>query len=384
MSKTHDSITNSARDLLPELYYEAARLNPKICVLSALIEKRKKLNEKKRKEEDEKRKKEEKKRNLDPAIFLEYFQRVTPEILKGLHGEKWDLEKAGFSKVLPIENNSNRAQEEYLFLQGAFYDHIRQFGGIINRYCRKKTEVQFAPQLIAFVMMHPGFPEKAWGEDCSKDSMEQFFHFSDDGPVPALRELTDDSQKNLDDIRKNLNDFNACGRKLSLEQVTIDWSYSNQEIIDAFTDHITQSRQRRVSCAQPNQDASKATLGQTGSYYRSIKLGFSPGAMLAMLDPIREIYKDKPDLWENIIKNSSHDPNKPFESYQAPTGNPPKSIKAIRTALSHIGIKEGSNYTSGAKNIDSFIHVIQTGFNLPSATFTKSSDARYLTPTSTF
>jgi hypothetical protein len=345
-----------ARKHLPELYYEAGRLNDNVRGVLSYLNNTPII--------------ETESGNHDYPSFISYFRTSTPKTVRELFGND--------------EISSGRqSKDRYLILQGSIYGNIKSFGeGIDLFFSHKQPQNQFlfAPQLIAFLALAPNFPDVAWGKlnDELKEIMEKFFHFSDDGPVPAFGKLDCEAEKKLGDYRDVHQEFAYAGRKLSLEIVTVDWCYSDEEIAQELKKHVNGLRTSRGG-------GTKVKLAQKSSYYRAMELGSTPAAMLSMLREIREIQNSQKKEWKGILETSTHDPALPFSSYKEPEGNAPKSRRAIRAGLSSIGIKlNEAKYTSGADHFDSFMHLMLTGFNLPSRSLRSSMDADKLCQTSVF
>lgn len=169
---------------------------------------------------------------------------------------------------------SSRPDSEihYRIAHGFFLNHIYSLSNLLDNYVGDLNEngtVQypFTPHLFLFLAA-AGFSRsrnrwfghfdrnglfgttQEYFSDSTKTVLsskkwkwlEKVFFFRDDGPIPAFDEPSVFDAKDKVHHKQLLGRYNSTGRCLERRNIIVDWSFTNDEIVNAFKDHVTRLR----------------------------------------------------------------------------------------------------------------------------------------------
>lgn len=122
------------------------------------------------------------------------------------------------------------------------------FAKVLDRYrislnSPKVTQYPLTPHLFMFLAA-AGFPNTTWDSisNSQRAVLKKVFFFEDDGPIPAFDEPCVFDLKDKEQHRQLLERYNSTGRCLERRNIIVDWSFSDSDIICAFTKHLKSLR----------------------------------------------------------------------------------------------------------------------------------------------
>ncbi|HOO93867.1 MAG TPA: hypothetical protein PKX94_10370, partial [Opitutales bacterium] len=188
----------------------------------------------------------------------------------------------------------------------------------------------------------------------------------DDGPIPAFNEPWVFDAKDKEQHRQLLERYNSTGRCLERRNIIVDWSFSDSEIIRAFTKHVKSLRSKYPEQKTP----------RSAGFWADVPLDSDTHHLLLQTREFVDLYRSS-----GRVRDLFAEANTLLSGYSVDAKIPKRKDEKLTKICEQIMKATEGNRTIivRAKKLKSILLFICRAFNLPKR-FKSSKESCYALP----
>lgn len=292
-------------------------------------------------------------------IYRESIQQIRDSFMRSIN-------KIGSPEDLQISGRDYEIAYRFMVCNlPGFAEVLDQYRISLNS--PKVSQYAYSPHLLMFLAA-AGFPNTTWDtlSDRQRAVLEKVFFFEDDGPIPAFDEPWVFDSKDREQHTQLLKRYNSTGRCLERRNIVVDWSFSDSEIIRAFTKHLKSLRHKFPEQKTP----------RSAGFWADVPLDSDTYHLLLQTREFVDLYRSS-----ERVRNLFAEANTMLSRYAANANIQKRTDKKLTGISKQImSIFPNHSQITGTKKLRSILLFICRAFNLPKR-FKNSKESCYALPT---